>query len=88
MNEEEHELSVLSEAETDEVTLIECNDKDLVVQGPDQPFATKKELICFFLFGVFNNFSFIIMLRYSRQLFTLLFVTKTLQCSKRYSAAR
>ena len=57
------ELSVISESIAD-ATLVELDDKQPGSQQLDQP-ATKKELVCFFCFGVFNNFSYIIMLRYT-----------------------
>jgi hypothetical protein len=62
---DEHELGVPNDAKEDPIVPLDHNDKQPAVKDrPDHP-ASKKELICFFLFGVFNNFSYIIMLRYA-----------------------
>lgn len=65
---DEIELSVSNDANEEKVVpLDDVIDKQPAVKDrPDHP-ASKKELICFFLFGVFNNFSYIIMLRYVAQ---------------------
>jgi battenin len=58
---DDHELGVPNDAK-DPIVPLDHNDKQPAVKDrPDHP-ASKKELICFFLFGVFNNFSYIIML--------------------------
>ena len=67
MDDDEQELTALSDdLVADDVALLEANDQtiqfDKQQNVSDQP-ASKTELICFFLFGVFNNFSYIIMLR-------------------------
>ncbi len=63
MNEDGQELTLSDAAVTDKATLLEPEDQRIEIQQTSDHPATKIELICFFLFGVFNNFSYIIMLR-------------------------